>query len=95
MDRQGQRGWTSSDVKHDNWFDSYYPDEPDGFVPKRSVYRRESSDLVHWSKSSRVLAPDTEDDLQNSFYWLRHFRISDIYLGLLNVFQQVDNSYRF
>jgi len=76
----------------DQWFTRYYPSQPFGFVPKRSVYRIESADLLHWSEPQRVLTPGVYHNLDDQFYSLAFFRLGRYHCGLLPVFHTVENT---
>ena len=76
----------------DQWFTRYYPTQPNGWIPKRSVYRIESEDLLHWSSPKRALAPGTYHNLDDQFYALAYFRLGRYHCALLPVFHTVANS---
>ena len=76
----------------DRWFVKSFPDQPYGWVPKRSVYMIESDDLIAWTASKRVLAPGPYHNLDDEFYGLAPFRLGNYYGGLLPVLHAVDNT---
>ena len=82
----------SGNPKSDQWFTRYYPDQPYGWIPKRSVYMIESEDLIHWTPARRVLAPGPHHNLDDQFYGLPTFRLGEYYCGLLPVMHGVDNT---
>lgn len=76
----------------DQWFVKHYPSQPFGWIPKRSVYRIESEDLISWSDPVRVLAPGAQHNLDDAFYALAYFRMGRYHCGLLPVFHMVENT---
>jgi len=87
------------------WSNPYYPDDPRR-LNKRRIFRCESHDLIHWNEPLQILAPDDEEDnLDDSFYSMVSWPLAlqesyenrrpqnedDLYVGILNVFHQVEN----
>ena len=73
------------------WSLPYYPHDPIR-LNKRRVFRTVSSDFRNWSLLNQVLCTDDdEDNLDESFYGLRSFRVGDLEIGLVGTFQSVQN----
>lgn len=70
----------------------YHPAEPLGVSLKRQIWRADSEDGVNWSQAKLVLVPGEEDNLDNEFYGLNHFRVGRHMLGVLNIIHLVDNT---
>ena len=76
----------------DMWCPPYYPLDWRR-MNKRRIYQAESSDFIHWSEPYSILTPiDGEDNLDETFYGLRQFRIGCVRLGFLNIFNYVSNT---
>ena len=76
----------------DQWFTRYYPAQPNGWIPKRAIYRIESEDLLNWTEPKRVLAPGSFHNLDDQFYSMAYFRMGRYHCGLMPVFHTVDNT---
>ena len=76
----------------DQWFTRYYPAQPNGWIPKRAIYRIESIDLINWSQPKRILAPGPFHNLDDQFYSMAHFRMGRYHCALMPVFHAVDNT---
>jgi len=73
------------------WSLPYYVEDP-ARMNKRRIFQSESEDLIGWTEPHLLLAADDEEDeLDDSFYGMRRMETAEGYLGLLNVFQSVDN----
>lgn len=60
---------------------------------KRRIFLSESVDLIHWSRPQCILNPeDIGANLDESYYHMTHFRLGEVYVGLLNVLHQVANT---
>jgi hypothetical protein len=76
------------------WSLPYYPEAPK-LLNKRRVFRTVSPDFVEWSPLNLILsADDEEDNLDESFYALRSWRVGEIELGFMGVFDSVENVVR-
>ena len=89
-----------------NWSIPYFPNNL-AQNNKRRIFRTYSYDLFNWTELTEILAADSQDDnLDDSFYSMSSWMISststksslhpsrelDLYVGLANVFHQVDNT---
>mgnify|MGYP003306230713 FL=1 len=89
-----------------NWSIPYFPNNL-AQNNKRRIFRTYSYDLFNWTELTEILAADSQDDnLDDSFYPMSSWMISststksslhpsrelDLYVGLANVFHQVDNT---
>ena len=89
-----------------NWSIPYFPNNL-AQNNKRRIFRTYSYDLFNWTELTEILAADsTNDNLDDSFYSMSSWMISstrvetslhpsrelDLYVGLANVFHQVDNT---
>ncbi len=73
------------------WSMPYYPGDSMR-LNKRRVFRTASRDFIHWEKLELIMTSDDEEDnLDDSFYGLVSWSVGDLQLGLLGVFQSVDN----
>ena len=73
------------------WSMPYYPGDSLR-LNKRRVFRTTSRDFVHWDEPKLILTSDDEEDnLDDSFYALASWPVGDLHLGLMGVFQSVDN----
>jgi hypothetical protein len=68
----------------------YYPRDF-AKMNKRRIYRCESADFIHWTDPALILAPDEEDNLDDSMYGMAQYRLGDTWVGLLNMFHEVPN----
>jgi hypothetical protein len=69
-------------------FRPYYPRDF-AKMNKRRIYQCESSDLIHWTEPSLILAPDGEDNLDEHLYGMAQYRVGDTWIGFLNTLHQV------
>ena len=76
----------------DQWFTRYYPAQPNGWIPKRAIYRMESTDLLEWTEPTRVLTPGAYHNLDDQFYSMAYFRLGRYHCALMPVFHTVDNT---
>lgn len=59
----------------------------------RRIFLSESRDFHHWSEPRMVLAPDPElDNLDDSLYCLRPYRLGSHWIGFLSVLSMVDST---
>ena len=58
---------------------------------QRRVWQSRSHDFIHWSELVPVAATDEEDNLDESYYGMKQFRLGSIYLATVGVFRGVDN----
>ncbi len=59
---------------------------------RRRVFRSESVDFFNWSTPQPLIVPDSEwDNIDDCFYGLEQFQISNDWVGFLNVFHMTDN----
>jgi hypothetical protein len=58
-------------------------------INKRRIYQSQSSDLIHWSEPTLLLAPDEEDNLDDYLYGMAQYRVGDTWIGFLNVLHSV------
>ncbi len=78
--------------KTNSFFPPAYPGD-ESRMNKRRVFLSESKDLIHWSLPKSILTPDAlEDNLDDSYYGMVQTKIGDIYVGFLNVLQEVSNT---
>jgi hypothetical protein len=57
----------------------------------RRIFLSESRDFHHWSEPRMILAPDPElDNLDDSFYSMRPYRLGSHWIGFLGVLSMVD-----
>jgi hypothetical protein len=56
---------------------------------KRRICQCESKDFIHWSKPSLILAPDEDENLDDSLYGMAQHLIGDTRVGLLDVLHSV------
>ena len=75
-----------------SFFPPHFPGDA-ARINKRRIFLTESSDLVHWSRPQCILDPDAMGaNLDESFYNMVHFKVGEVYVGLLNVLHQVANT---
>ncbi len=78
--------------KTNSFFPPTYPHD-EARMNKRRVFLAESKDLVHWSVPKCVLTPDAlEDNLDSTLYGMVQFKMGDIYVGMVNILHEVDNT---
>ena len=68
--------------------------EPHNFAAysQRRVFQCRSHDFLHWSEPVLVAAADDEEDnLDDSFYGMSQFKLGNVHLATVGVFQAVDN----
>ncbi len=74
------------------WGDPYWPDDRFG-MSKRRIFTTRSRTILDWPVLDEALTPDDEhDNLDDEFYGLTRFRIGDLWLGFLDVFQRTHNT---
>ena len=74
------------------WGDPYYPG--DGFgMTKRRVFSTNSRDILSWPALDETIVPDdVHDNLDDEFYGLTRFRMGELWVGFLDVFQRTHNT---
>ena len=53
---------------------------------RRTIFRSESSDFMHWTDPELVLVPDLADSHDLQFYRMTAFRYESLYIGFLHCF---------
>lgn len=84
--------WTTEHPDDPSFFPPYDPSEPFGFLNKRNVWRTDSADGLHWSTAVEALRQDLYDNLDDGFYGLVHFRLGELYVGILTIIHGVDDT---
>jgi len=59
---------------------------------RRRIFQCESKDLIHWSEPRLILAPDGEDNLDESLYGMVQYRVGDTWIGFVNVLHGVPDT---
>lgn len=61
---------------------------------RRRIFRMESSDFHHWSEPRLVLSPDESDNLDETMYGMKQYRVpsSNLRVGFVNMYRHVDNT---
>ena len=70
------------------------PLEPDNFATycHRRVWVMRSTDFIHWSEPVLIAAADeSEDNLDESYYYMVPYKLGALHLGPVGVFKSVDN----
>ena len=75
----------------DSFLSPIFPQDV-GRMNKRRIFQAVSKDLIHWSSSQCILSPDEDDNLDDSYYGMTHFRMGELYVGFLNVLHEVSNT---
>src|ERR1035438_6315812 len=77
--------------KTKSFFGPYYPDD---FARnnKRRIFQCESVDLIHWNESTLILAPDDDDNLDDSLYGMAQYRVGDTWIGFLLMLHEVPDT---
>ena len=68
--------------------------EPHNFASysQRRIFQCRSPDFLHWSEPVLVAAADDEEDnLDDSFYGMSQYKMGNVHLATVGVFQAVDN----
>ena len=84
--------WSGYHPNDQNFFPPYDPSEPFGFLNKRNVWRTESDDGFVWSEAHQCVRQDEDDNLDDGFYGLTHFRMGDLNVGILNIVHSTDDT---
>lgn len=75
-----------------SFFPPHFPHDA-GRRNKRRIFVTESADLVHWSRPLCILDADAMGlNLDDSLYNMVHYKVGEVYVGLLNVLHEVSNT---
>ncbi|MEA3558205.1 MAG: hypothetical protein U9R75_03030, partial [Candidatus Thermoplasmatota archaeon] len=70
----------------------HFPHQPRRNI-KRRIFQARSSDLIHWSEPEPIVVPDDRlDNLEDSFYGMKQYRLDDMWVGFLDVFHDTENT---
>lgn len=74
-----------------SFFPPHFPGDP-ARMNKRRIFLSGSADLIRWSSPRAVLTPDSEDNLDDSYYCMNQFKVGEMYVGFLHVLHEVSNT---